>query len=210
MDDDYKEQFRDGICTLSFEGIHYVPVPTAKELSILRIHTLDLTGNRLKSLSFLKYIDTLEYVVLDQNPGLDARTLPMLKNLQLLWLNECNILDVSIWVKMICKKCPNLKFLSFMKNPGVKSLQAGNTYAEHEQYRLSVTNHLREICHLDDQSIVRESEAATCPDLRPWTVGQKPVDRPRQMKAKKQNRWTVFMEWFFGPSRSQCPVKHKN
>lgn len=71
----------------------------------------------MKNLSFLSQFKKIHSLILDKNINLDLSTLPQLPQLNLLWLNNCNLSGLNVVSGLIAKKCPNLKILSLMGNP---------------------------------------------------------------------------------------------
>lgn len=140
---------------LSYEGIRVgVYHDLAKEFSKFAI-SLDLTENELTNLSFLKTFNKLESLVLDKNRQMDPNTMPLMKNLEILWLNGCNISDVSKWIEVIRVRCPKLKCLSMMNNPGTRSLVNLCTSKENEEYRSYITSRLKNLSKLDEAEVVK-------------------------------------------------------
>lgn len=153
---EYDDQFDHGIVVLSYEGIEEVYQDLAKEFSKFAI-SLDLTENEITDLSFLKSFLKLQSLVLDKNRHLDPGTLPTLKNLEILWLNCCNISDISKWIEVIREKCPKLTRLSLINNPGAKSLVNLFSDRENEEYRGFVARKLKRLEYLDEAPVMRNS-----------------------------------------------------
>lgn len=155
---EYDEQFDHGIVVLSYEGIEVVYHDLASEFSKFAI-ALDLTENEITDLSFLRTFHKLQSLVLDKNRHLDPKTMPTMKNLQILWLNSCNIPDITKWIDVIRVKCPKLRCLSLINNPGARSLINLSTCNENEQYRSYVASKLINLEYLDEAPIVRNTLA---------------------------------------------------
>lgn len=156
----YDDEFDYGIVVLSYEGIRVgVYHDLAKEFSKFAI-SLDLTENELTDLSFLKSFNKLESLVLDKNRQMDPNTIPQMKSLEILWLNGCNISDISKWVEVIRVRCPKLKCLSMINNPGARSLVNLCTSKENEEYRSFITSRLKNLNYLDEAEVVKSSGLA--------------------------------------------------
>lgn len=65
---------------------------------------------------------------------LNERTLPFLPGLQIFWLNNCEIKQLPKWVHRIRICTPNVRQLSLMGNPGVRSLLNGGSTQQHNDY----------------------------------------------------------------------------
>lgn len=111
--------------------------------------TLDLSHNNLTNLSFLSSFPQLHTLILDRNPNLNCDTLPVMKNLTILWLNNCNIINTTEWIYNIQLKCPNLKQLSMMCNPVGYTVLNGVTDSEEQQYRREILSVLPTLEYFD-------------------------------------------------------------
>lgn len=148
------DQFDHGIVVLSYEGIEEVYHDLAVEFSKFAI-ALDLTENEITDLSFLRTFHKLQSLVLDKNRHMEPRSMPTMKSLQILWLNGCNIPDISKWVDVIRVRCPKLRCLSLINNPGARSLINLSTSHENEEYRAYVAGRLKNLEYLDEAPITR-------------------------------------------------------
>lgn len=138
--------------SLAYERLSQIPRKIAEKFS--RTTTiLDLSYNEIKDLSFLTHFRQLNTLILDKNLRPDERTLPSLPNLELLWLNHCDINNLQNWIYRIRECCPSLKYLSLMGNPGATSSFNGNSSLEHNDYRLFVISVLPQLRHLDDSEV---------------------------------------------------------
>lgn len=151
---EYDDQFDHGIVVLSYEGIEEVYQDLAAEFSKFAI-ALDLTENEITDLSFLKTFHKLQSLVLDKNRHMNPKTMPLMRNLQILWLNGCNITDISQWIDVIRVKCPKLRCLSLINNPGAKSLVNLSTSHENDEYRSYIANKMKKLEILDEAPLVR-------------------------------------------------------
>lgn len=151
---EYDEQFDHGIVVLSYEGIEIVYQDLANEFSKFAI-SLDLTENEITDLSFLKSFNKLQSLVLDKNRHLNPKTMPTMKSLQILWLNSCNIPDITKWVEVIRVRCPKLRCLSMINNPGTRSLVNYSKSEENQAYRAYVAGKLKSLEYLDEAPVVR-------------------------------------------------------
>ncbi|XP_053666645.1 leucine-rich melanocyte differentiation-associated protein-like [Anopheles marshallii] len=138
--------------SLAYEQLSQIPRKIAEKFS--RTTTiLDLSYNEIRDLSFLTHFRQLNTLILDKNVQPDERTLPTLPNLELLWLNHCDINNLQNWIYRIRECCPSLKYLSLMGNPGATSSFNGNSTLEHNDYRLFVISILPQLRYLDDSEV---------------------------------------------------------
>uniref|UniRef100_A0A2M4AS94 Putative u2-associated snrnp a' protein n=1 Tax=Anopheles triannulatus TaxID=58253 RepID=A0A2M4AS94_9DIPT len=144
--------------SLAYERLSQIPRKIAEKFS--RTTTiLDLSYNEIKDLSFLVHFRQLNTLILDKNSRPDERTLPSLPNLELLWLNNCDIGNLQNWIYRIRECCPSLKYLSLMGNPSATSSFNGNSTLEHNDYRLFVISILPQLRYLDDSEVTMSQRA---------------------------------------------------
>lgn len=180
--------------SLAYEKLSQIPRKIAEKFS--RTTTiLDLSYNNLKDLSFLSYFRQLNTLILDKNPLPDEKTFPSLPNLELLWLNHCDIDNVQRWVHRIRDCCPSLRYLSLLGNPGATSSFNGNSTLEHNDYRMMVISVLPQLRHLDDAEVTTSQRAqARQFKNNNYNIGQTPfnifesVGRGEQMGRKAAQR----------------------
>ncbi|XP_058829517.1 leucine-rich melanocyte differentiation-associated protein-like isoform X1 [Topomyia yanbarensis] len=180
--------------SLAYEKLSQIPRKIAEKFS--RTTTiLDLSYNNIKDLSFLSYFRQLNTLILDKNPQPDEKTFPSLPNLELLWLNHCDIENVQKWVYRIRDCCPSLRYLSLLGNPGATSSFNGNSTLEHNDYRMMVISVLPQLRHLDDAEVT-SSQRIQARQFRHnhYNIGQTPfnifetVGRGEQMGKKAAQR----------------------
>jgi len=142
---------------LNLEGqsLESVPAETvAAKGSAAGIRRLDLTSNKLRSLSSLAWNGSatpwpvLEELIVDKNElsGLDG--LPSLPKLSTLWLNNNRIEDLEGVLSTLEKQCPNLTYLSMLRNPATPEAYFGESGSEMEaygRYRLYVIWRLKKL-----------------------------------------------------------------
>ncbi|KFB35643.1 AGAP007552-PA-like protein [Anopheles sinensis] len=177
--------------SLAYERLSQIPRKIAEKFS--RTTTiLDLSYNEIKDLSFLTHFRQLNTLILDKNLRPDERSLPSLPNLELLWLNHCDINNLQNWIYRIRECCPSLKYLSLMGNPGATSSFNGNSSLEHNDYRLFVISVLPQLRHLDDSEVTpaQRTQAKSFKhsynlnqgpyNIFETTVGRRPQQQPPQ------------------------------
>ncbi|XP_055904098.1 uncharacterized protein LOC129939935 [Eupeodes corollae] len=129
--DDILEE--NGRISLAYENLRSIPKRIAEKFSS-KTKFLDLGNNDFTNLSFLMFFDRLHTLILDRNTRLDVNTLPFLPNLRILWINNCNITNIDIWLYRIQDQCPNIQQLSIMGNPATMKLlyeQPNNDYRDY-------------------------------------------------------------------------------
>ncbi|XP_063706011.1 uncharacterized protein LOC134835086 [Culicoides brevitarsis] len=107
---------------------------------------LDLSHNKIRDLSILSRFTRLNSLILDYNKEMDLQTFPRLPNLRLLWLNNCNIMNLSCWITKIRENCPKIQFLSIMENPG---------NSKDDDTRSAVIRFLPMLEYLDDRKVTK-------------------------------------------------------
>jgi leucine-rich melanocyte differentiation-associated protein len=76
----------------------------------------------------------LTYLVVDNNQ-LDGSTLPKLPKLHTLWVNNNRILDIELFVQVLKKNLPSLRYLSMLKNPACPNFFTGKEEDDYQRYR---------------------------------------------------------------------------
>ncbi|XP_037026029.1 leucine-rich melanocyte differentiation-associated protein-like isoform X2 [Bradysia coprophila] len=146
----------DGRISLAYEQLTKIPRPIADKFAS-STHILDLSFNSIKDLSFLANFKCLGTLILDRNEQPYEYSLPYLPSLKILWLNNCNIYNMSKWITRIQACCPNLRHLSLIGNPGILSAFNGASVLEHYDYRMYVISVLPKLQYLDD-SVITEGQ----------------------------------------------------
>ncbi|XP_055382396.1 leucine-rich melanocyte differentiation-associated protein-like [Condylostylus longicornis] len=122
------------------------------------IKFLDLTYNNLQNLQFLSNFPLLHTLVLDRNPRLNFKSLPYLPRLQILWLNNCNIINTNDWVLQLKIKCPNIKQLSMMCNPVGLTCLNGISQDQERIYRKEIAELLPTLMYFDGAPVTSTHE----------------------------------------------------
>ncbi|XP_055324292.1 leucine-rich melanocyte differentiation-associated protein-like [Sitodiplosis mosellana] len=151
-DSDFACKEEDGRISLAYERLQGIPRKIAEKFA-LRTHTLDLSYNSIKDLTFLSNFKILHTLILDNNVALNEKTLPFLPSLRILWLNKCEICQLPKWVQRINICTPNIRQLSLMGNPGVRSSFNGGSTLENNDYMMYVIGSLPKLDYLDDVKI---------------------------------------------------------
>lgn len=85
-------------------------------------------------LTFLANFKILHTLILDNNVSLNEKTLLFLPRLRILWLNKCGITELPKWIQRIDICTPNIRQLSLIGNPGMRSSFNGGTSIENDDY----------------------------------------------------------------------------
>ena len=84
---------------------------------------------------FLHDFEKLNSLILDNNNLNSHVKFPYLSSLETLWVNHNSIFNLSVFIEMVAKSFPKLKFLSMMDNQAAPSYFNGGTYAQYKDYR---------------------------------------------------------------------------
>ena len=154
---DFEELIIDDPKSLSFayHSIDQIPMNIVKHSFSSNILKIDLTETGIKNLENIQHFKQLQTLVLDKNNLIDIKTLPTLSNLNTLWVNNNNIIDLPEFMDIIVNNCPNLKYLSIMRNPctgGLMDIKEPDLEAI-RMYRLYVIYRLPQLVILDFSDI---------------------------------------------------------
>jgi Leucine-rich repeat len=121
-----------------------------------KIEYLDLTENHFDDLRFLIDWPNLRTLIVDKNRLTSNLKLPHLNCLHTLWINENHITNLTVFLQTLIQHCPQLKYLSMMKNPAAPSFFNGGTYQQYVDYRYYVISQLSRLIMLDDRQVSLE------------------------------------------------------
>ncbi|KAH8382235.1 hypothetical protein KR009_002513 [Drosophila setifemur] len=107
--------------SLAYENLKTIPRRLADKFAA-QTKFLDLSHNDFRNLKFLSFFEDLDTLILDRNVNLDLNTFPYLPSLRILWINNCDIANVTDWIHRIERQCPALEQLSCMGNPGIRTV----------------------------------------------------------------------------------------
>ena len=117
---------------------------------------LDLTENRLDDLRFLTEFPNLQTLIVDKNRVTSNVKIPPLNRLHTLWINQNEITNLSVFIQTLAKHCPQVRYLSMMKNPAAPSFFNGGSYQQYVDYRYYVISQLPRLIMLDDRQVSLE------------------------------------------------------
>ncbi|XP_044756641.1 leucine-rich melanocyte differentiation-associated protein-like isoform X2 [Coccinella septempunctata] len=122
---------------------------------------LDISYNNIKDFSFLSKMSKLRSLICDHNRIYSDVQMPYLPNLELFWMNHCDLKELVPFCKTIQKSFPNLKYLSLMGNKAVPSLLRGDKIYDCQQYRIFIISLFPRLIHLDESRVTfQEREEA--------------------------------------------------
>lgn len=118
---------------------------------------LNLSFNRLSSLSGIDAFSNVAIVVLDNNEltSVGGMSTPF-PNLHTLWLNNNQLEDIEEVLRVLATYCPKLQYLSLLKNPCCPHLLSGKGELEYQRYRIYVKHRLPTLTMLDAQAVSDE------------------------------------------------------
>lgn len=135
---------------LSDSGITEVPLPP----HAASVHRLDLTNNQLRSFDALRHFSSLAELVLDKNELESLEALPAIPHLSILWLNNNSLSDLNQTIDTISSRCPNLEYLSMMRNPACPDAYFSDGDVEsYNRYRCFVISKLSKLKFLDSTPV---------------------------------------------------------
>ncbi|XP_045465840.1 leucine-rich melanocyte differentiation-associated protein-like isoform X2 [Harmonia axyridis] len=117
---------------------------------------LDISHNNIKDFSFLSKMTKLRSLICDHNRLYADVELPYMPQLDLLWMNNCDLKELLPFCKTIQNSFPNLKYLSLMGNKAVPSLLRGDKIYDSQQYRIFVISLFPRLIHLDESRVTPE------------------------------------------------------
>lgn len=144
--------------TLVCVGVNFEVVPEVLAKAYGDIVTrLDLSFNKLTSLDGIEKFETLEELVLDNNSLDHTMNLELLTDLSALSVNNNKIADLHAWVRSLTEHCPNLTFLSMVKNEACPHFAAAlESSGEYELYRHYIIYALKNLKFLDSRAITAQ------------------------------------------------------
>lgn len=120
------------------------------------IKELDLTENNFTGatdLRFLVNFPNLQTLILDKNRIQSNFIIPQLDFLTTLCVNDNKIENLEVFMNHLQESCPNLTYLSMLKNKAAPSYFNGGSLNDYNDYRLFVISKLPKLRMLDDKEI---------------------------------------------------------
>ena len=122
---------------------------------------MDLSHNEIEyqGLQHLSNFPNLKSLVLDHNLVKSDINLNMGKpmpTLELLWVNSCNITNLSQFLEKVKVVCPNLLYFSMMKNKACPNFFTGGSPETYQDYRYFVISRLPKLKVLDSTPVTEQ------------------------------------------------------
>mmetsp|Transcript_22672 Transcript_22672/g.44889 ORF Transcript_22672/g.44889 Transcript_22672/m.44889 type:complete len:228 (+) Transcript_22672:63-746(+) len=160
---------------------------------------LDLTECEMKEFDGLKDFPKLEQLILDKNNLESLATIPVLKTVHTLWLNNNRFFDLATSLDQIERCFPNLTYLSMLMNPCVPNVYLDDgAERAYKRYRLFVIYRLKRLQFLDSTEVTemeKKEAERTGKDMAParpkgQAAGPQQIEKssaPRAPKPKQSN-----------------------
>lgn len=117
----------------SLEELNAMVMSSASTVREANFSFNELTASSLAHLSSFVNLDTL---ILDNNQYSSLDGLPSLPKLKTLWINNNAIEDLDGILGVLAKQCPQLEYLSLLRNPCCPNELTGKQETEYRRYRL--------------------------------------------------------------------------
>uniref|UniRef100_A0A6P7G281 Leucine-rich melanocyte differentiation-associated protein-like isoform X1 n=2 Tax=Diabrotica virgifera virgifera TaxID=50390 RepID=A0A6P7G281_DIAVI len=199
--------------SLAHERMHSMPKILLEEVAPT-VKILDISHNEFEKLDFLEQFQELTTLICDHNDITSNQNLPFLPKLELLWMNNCKILDLYRWVYRLSSSCPNLKYLSLMGNPGLPFYTNGGSNAEQMRYRLFLLSLFPKLVHLDDKPVTEDERKKSRKlyqkdvlELIATKAQQTMPDYMRRMSQRMSQQMAVMLSCV-GTSNSETETKN--
>jgi len=142
--------------SLAYRDLSEVPPRIGEQFGQF-LKELDLSNNELSDLTNLRDFQKLEVLVLDNNKLTSHTKIPSsLRTVHTLWVNNNEIANLSLFVDKLVASCPNLKFLSMLRNKACPNFFNGGTPKQYTDYRKYVIDRLRSLSVLDSSAITEQ------------------------------------------------------
>ncbi|TDG40907.1 hypothetical protein AWZ03_012665 [Drosophila navojoa] len=186
----------DNRVSLAYENLCTIPRRLADKFAA-HIKFLDLSYNNFRNLKFLMFFEELHTLILDRNSNLDVNTFPYMLNLKILWINNCDICNLTDWIHRIERHCPALEQLSCMGNPGIqtafKNQGPGSPTTYAREYILQVLPNLKFVDGISRHSFSSRDRKAEL-DKRYLTAAIEPSSSCVFMKGQGHEESTSASE----------------
>lgn len=143
--------------SLAFRDLHELNEKVLPD-DTSNIRILDLTENNFNGadLRFLNEFPKLKTLIMDKNQLESKFLMPLMINLETLWVNHNKIDNLAVFIQHLKDSCPNLKYLSMLNNKAAPNYFNGGTLIEYNDFRLYVISKLTKLQMLDHKEISAE------------------------------------------------------
>ncbi|KAG2387404.1 hypothetical protein C9374_001736 [Naegleria lovaniensis] len=151
-----------GHCSLAHQNLKEIPYNLFSKKQLSKVLELDLSHNEIEfqGLQHLYQFENLKSLVLDHNLIKSDVNLNMgkpLPSLELLWVNSCNITNLSTFIEKVKSMAPNLQYFSMLKNKACPNFFVeGGSPDAYNDYRLFVISRLPNLKVLDTTPVTEE------------------------------------------------------
>lgn len=184
---DVEPEHREPVLTndkLSCVGMNLTSIPA--ELGSTygdKVRQLDFSYNQIRKIENLEKFKNLQSLVLDDNEVVSEQKLPSMPSLHTLCVNSNNITDLKAFLDCLTKSCPNLKYLSMLKNPACPNYFVGKDFDDYQRYRYYVLYRLKKLKFLDSSAVTAE-ELKEAGRVGPYMIILKPDESQYEKKSE--------------------------
>eukprot|EP00028_Trichosphaerium_sp_Am-I-7-wt_P010573 CAMPEP_0168527146 /NCGR_PEP_ID=MMETSP0405-20121227/12414_1 /TAXON_ID=498012 /ORGANISM="Trichosphaerium sp, Strain Am-I-7 wt" /LENGTH=227 /DNA_ID=CAMNT_0008550173 /DNA_START=46 /DNA_END=729 /DNA_ORIENTATION=+ len=114
---------------------------------------LTLSFNNISTVTNIDKFTGLRELILDNNSLVARQSLPSIPTLETLWVNNNKINNLDRFINEVAEKCPNLTYLSMLRNPCCPNYFVGKDSKAYQQYRYFVIAKLPKLQFLDAAEI---------------------------------------------------------
>lgn len=146
---------------IGLESIFDLP-PEVWSAADQKVHEVNVSFNAITSKSLhalAPFASSLKTLILDNNELSDLEGLPSLPQLVTLWLNNNSITEVEGVLNILARQCPQLEYLSLLRNPCCPNELTGRLENEYRRYRLYTKYRLPTLKTLDTAKFTDEETA---------------------------------------------------
>lgn len=176
---------KEGRCSLAHKSLRQVPFTIiGKKAS--QIIEFDLSNNLLSDLPHLDWFPNMKSLVVDNNriqSNSNFNNGKPLDNLEILWVNGCQIKHLAVFIDKVAASCPNLKMFSMLKNAACPNFFNGGTMQQYTDYRLFVLSRLQKLTILDSTPVTEEERQEALNQYGDLNIQPKLV----QIRQKRSN-----------------------
>ncbi|XP_077983876.1 leucine-rich melanocyte differentiation-associated protein-like [Glandiceps talaboti] len=155
------------------------------------LEELDISHNLFTEVRFLENFVNLNTLILDNNNIKSHTKFPPLSSLTCLWLNQNKISNLTIFIDMLSRSFPNLRYLCMMNNPAAPSYFNGGSYQQYREYRQYVISQLPNLEVLDDNKIEPDERKEAERIFRQLPVQSGSENSARKKRSKKKRKPAV-------------------
>jgi len=165
--------------TLSSRDLEELPLALIKQHSA-NIVKLDLSDNKLKSVITLPSLPRLHTLLLDKNRLTDLHHFPPFPSLTTLWLNNNRLSDLTALLDVLTSSCPDLTYLSMLRNPACPDMYFSENEAEsYQRYRYYIIWRLKKL-QLLDSTPVTTAERKEAQIKGPFCIIARPAEEQQE------------------------------